>query len=223
MDGLRVLASVVLSFLFPGLGQLYQATYYPERANMALYLIGGTIGLIYTVLFIWLVPVVWIIGVVEALMWAMNKNTVKAAIVMISLLFISSSAYARSDESKLIAEGGFESLPESAPPDYDKTAQVATTPVKHLGATERNSNPVCLPGQTCANGAASGAPSCASAVRNSTCANTGCTAACANGYCNGSCDSCGTRGVIRERYFFRYGPRVVRERMWYGGGCRGCR
>jgi len=78
MTGLQLIGSVLLSFLFPGLGQLYQAKFSPERAVPAFWLVLATVLCCYSLVGLFVVWIVYIVSIIEVLAWVMGQNTIPA-------------------------------------------------------------------------------------------------------------------------------------------------
>lgn len=111
MSGLQIFLSVVMSFFFPGLGQLYQGLFYADRVRTAFFIVASLPLCVATVIGIILLPLVWLISFGECCWWALQKtgmpqfqvpaSNVAQACLLAAVLLTGSTAYAARDTAPL--------------------------------------------------------------------------------------------------------------------------
>ncbi len=78
MTGLQLLGSVLAAFLYPGFGQLYQyrGSQSPERLEMAFkiqFAMSACVLASFCGVGLFILPVIWFLGLCEAALWAMRQ------------------------------------------------------------------------------------------------------------------------------------------------------
>jgi hypothetical protein len=112
MTGLQILLSVIMSFFFPGLGQLYQGLFFADRVRIAFYLIASLPICVACVIGIVFLPLVWLFSFGECCWWALQKSgitiappasSVAQACLLTAVLLSGSSAFAARDTAPVDA------------------------------------------------------------------------------------------------------------------------
>lgn len=122
MSDVQVLLSVLLSFLFPGLPQLYQSQTFPERAKPAFVLVLCSLLCVYSLIGLAVVWILWIVSAVEWVMWHVRgpqQPPLRTLLVLLALGAASASAMASEPSGEFSDQRLIQSLETSPPSPWD--------------------------------------------------------------------------------------------------------
>jgi hypothetical protein len=127
MTGLQIAVSCLMSFFFPGLGQLYQGLFDPARTKVAFALVLALAVCLLSVIGIAMIPVVWIFSFGECIWWAVQKtglpqpanSAAKSVAVLLAIGLACSAAKADTITGRwefVRADNAFAFVPDAAAP-----------------------------------------------------------------------------------------------------------